>query len=102
MFGVILPAARGGVITGIMLALARIAGETAPLLFTAFGNSSLNFKLNKPVGALSLDIYQDSGKPDAYSHHLAQAGALILVLLILLMSFTARHFTRSRFSSDSK
>lgn len=102
MLGVILPAARGGVITGIMLALARIAGETAPLLFTAFGNNSLNFRLDRPVGALSLDIYQDAGKPDAYSHHLAQAGALILVVLILSMSFTARHFTRSRFIGESK
>jgi phosphate transport system permease protein len=102
MLGVILPAARGGVITGIMLALARIAGETAPLLFTALGNNQLNFRLDRPVGALSLDIYQDAGKPDAYSHHLAQAGALILVVLILSMSLTARRFTRSRFQGDAK
>jgi phosphate transport system permease protein len=102
MLGVILPAARGGVITGIMLALARIAGETAPLLFTAGGNRVLNFRMDRPVGALPLDIYNDASDPSVYLHHLAQAGALILVVLILSMSLTARRFTRSKFTSDAK
>jgi len=102
MFGVILPAARGGVITGIMLALARIAGETAPLLFTAGGNRVLNFRLDRPIGALPLDIFNDANDPSQYLHHLAQAGALILVVLIMSMSFTARRFTRSKYVSEGK
>jgi phosphate transport system permease protein len=97
MWGVVLPAARGGIITGVMLALARVAGETAPLLFTAFGNLNLNLKLDRPTDALPLDIFYNATAPYEYLHHLAQAGALILVLLILSMSITARRFTRSRF-----
>jgi phosphate transport system permease protein len=102
MFGIILPAARGGVITGIMLALARIAGETAPLLFTAFGNQQLNFRIDRPVDALPLSIFMNANDPSEFKHHLAQAGALILVALITGMSLTARRFTRSKFSVDGK
>lgn len=96
MWSVVLPAARGGVITGVMLALARIAGETAPLLFTAFGNNEYSISLNKPIDALPLDIFNDSTAPYDYLHHEAQAAALILVLLILGMSLLARRFARSK------
>lgn len=96
MWSVVLPAARGGVITGIMLALARIAGETAPLLFTAFGNVDFNIHLNRPIDALPLDIFYDATSPYDYLHQQAEAGAIILILLILILSVTVRFALRSK------
>ncbi len=72
-----------GVITGIMLAFARVAGETAPLLFTAFGNQFWNFKLNQPTAALPLQIYAYAISPYDEWHRQAWAGALVLILLII-------------------
>ena len=92
MWHVILPAARAGVITGVMLALARVAGETAPLLFTAFGNTQFNVKPSQPIDALPLSIFKYAMQPYDYLQRLALAGSLILVLLILAMSIFARRF----------
>jgi len=89
---VILPAARGGVITGIMLALARVAGETAPLLFTAFGNNLFSVRPDQPIDALPLDIFRFATQPYDDLNRLALAGALILVFLIFVMSLFARRF----------
>ena len=97
-WSVILPAARAGIITGIMLALARVAGETAPLLFTAFGNTFFNLRLSRPIDAIPLDIFYDATSPYDYLHHQAQAGAIILVSLILVLSLETRFVTRNRFS----
>jgi phosphate transport system permease protein len=94
---IILPAARGGIITGIMLALARIAGETAPLLFTAFGNVVFNIRLDKPINAVPLDIFYYATSPYDYLHRQALAGAIILVSLILILSLATRFVTRNRF-----
>jgi phosphate transport system permease protein len=80
---VTLRTASSGVITGIMLAFARVAGETAPLLFTAFGNQFWNFKLGQPTAALSLQIYAYSISPYEEWHRLAWAGALVLIVLII-------------------
>jgi phosphate transport system permease protein len=99
-WSVVLPAARAGIITGIMLALARIAGETAPLLFTAFGNTFYNIRLSRPIDALPLNIFYDATSPYDYLKHQAQAGAIILVALILVMSVIARFVTRSRFQGE--
>jgi phosphate transport system permease protein len=75
--------ATSGVITGIMLAFARVAGETAPLLFTAFGNQFWNWKLDQPTAALSLQIFNYAISPFDEWHRQAWAGALILIVLIV-------------------
>jgi phosphate transport system permease protein len=75
--------ATSGVITGVMLAFARVAGETAPLLFTAFGNQFWNWKLNQPTAALSLQIFNYAISPFDEWHRQAWAGALILIVLIV-------------------
>src|SRR5271167_1441910 len=76
--------ATSGVITGVMLAFARVAGETAPLLFTAFGNQYWNWKINQPTAALSLQIFTYAISPFNEWHRQAWAGALILIVLIVL------------------
>lgn len=75
--------ATSGVITGVMLAFARVAGETAPLLFTAFGNQYWNWKMNQPTAALSLQIFTYAISPFDEWHRQAWAGALILIILIV-------------------
>jgi phosphate transport system permease protein len=94
MFSIILPAARGGIVTGVMLALSRVAGETAPLLFTAFGNLAFNMDIRKPIDALPLTIFNDATSPYGYLHAQALAGAILLILMILVMSLAARYATR--------
>jgi phosphate transport system permease protein len=76
--------ATPGIITGCMLAFARVAGETAPLLFTAFGNNFWSFKLTQPIAALPLQIYVYALSPYDEWHRLAWAGALVLIVLIML------------------
>jgi len=76
--------ATSGVITGIMLAFARVAGETAPLLFTAFGNQYWNWKISQPTAALSLQVYTYAISPFDEWHRQAWAGAFILICLIIL------------------
>jgi phosphate transport system permease protein len=78
-----LPTARAGIITGVMLAFARIAGETAPLLFTAFGNQFWSFSANQPIAALPLQIFTYAISPFDEWHRQAWAGALMLVILIV-------------------
>ncbi len=78
-----LATARSGIITGIMLAFARIAGETAPLMFTAFGNQFWSFSANQPIAALPLQIYTFANSPYDDWHRQAWAGALLLIILIV-------------------
>ncbi len=80
---VTLRSATSGVITGIMLAFARVAGETAPLLFTAFGNQFWNFKFSQPTAALSLQVYNYAISPYDDWHRQAWAGALVLIVMII-------------------
>lgn len=80
---VTLRTATSGVITGIMLAFARVAGETAPLLFTAFGNQFWNLKLNQPTAALSLQVYTYAISPYEQWHKQAWAGALVMISIIM-------------------
>jgi len=75
--------ATSGVITGVMLAFARVAGETAPLLFTTLGNQYWNWKLNEPTAALSLQVFSYAISPYEEWHRQAWAGALILIVLIV-------------------
>ena len=98
---VVLSTARGGVITGILLAIARISGETAPLLFTALGNTYLNTDPNKPTAALPTVIYVFATNPSEYWHLLAWGGSLVLVVMILVLSIAARYFTANRLGESS-
>lgn len=94
---VALRTARAGIITGIMLAVARIAGETAPLLFTAFGNQFWSIRLDEPIAAMPLQIFTYAISPYESWHGQAWAGALVLVCLILVISVVARMAGRGRF-----
>jgi phosphate transport system permease protein len=91
---VVLPTAAGGIATAIILGIARVAGETAPLLFTAFGSGDVPNGLMQPVDALPLSIWNDSQAPDPQSHGVAWAAALLLVALVLLLNGLARLMAR--------
>ncbi len=84
--------ASPGIITGCMLAFARVAGETAPLLFTAFGNQFWSFRLNQPIAALPLQIFIYATGPYDEWHRLAWAGALVLIVLIMVSVTLVRIF----------
>jgi phosphate transport system permease protein len=81
---VAIPTASSGIVTSIMLAFARIAGETAPLMFTAFGNAFWNFRLDQPTAALPLQIYRYALMPYEQAHQQAWTGALVLITIIML------------------
>jgi phosphate transport system permease protein len=91
---VVLPAAAPGIITGIVLALARIAGETAPLLFTAFNNRFFSMRLGEPISSLTVQVFTYAISPYEEWHRQAWAGALVLVVMVLLCSVLARFATR--------
>lgn len=82
--------ASAGILTGILLALARISGETAPLLFTAFGNQYWNADIMQPMASVPVVMYQFAGSPYESWQTLAWAGALVLTVFVLLISLTAR------------
>jgi phosphate transport system permease protein len=86
--------AMSGVITGVMLAFARVAGETAPLLFTAFGNQFWNLRPDQPTAALPLQIYVYALSPYDEWHRMAWAGALVLIMLIVGTVSVVRLFAR--------
>lgn len=90
ILGVTLPAASRGILTGAMLAVARVAGETAPLLFTAFGNSFWPSSLDRPVATLPVQIFTYAISPYKEWQAQAWAGSLVLVLFILLLTTVAR------------
>lgn len=97
---VVLPTASGGLLTGAMLAVARAAGETAPLLFTAFGNIFWNTSLVDPMAAIPLQVYQYAISPYDSWHAQAWAGAFVLVALVLVMNAVVRLLGRSRLSAQ--
>ncbi len=90
---VVVPAASSGIITGIVLSLARVAGETAPLLMTAFGTTFWNTDIRYPMDALPLRIFNFTLSPYQAQINQAYAGSIILILLILITSFAVRWFT---------
>ena len=93
--------ASAGIVTGILLALARISGETAPLLFTAFGNQYWNSNVFQPMASVPVVMNQFAGSPYESWQTLAWAGALVLTLFVLLVSLTARGILlRNRISHD--
>lgn len=93
---IVMKTASKGIVTGILLALARVAGETAPLLFTAFGNRFWNHSLSEPIAALPLQIFTYAISPYDDWHRQAWAGALVLVVTILLINILVRFLTRER------
>jgi phosphate transport system permease protein len=92
VLSVSLRTASPGIITGCMLAFARVAGETAPLLFTALGNQFFGVNLNEPMAALPLQIYTYAISPYDEWHRLAWAGALVLIVMIMVSVTLVRIF----------
>jgi phosphate transport system permease protein len=95
---IVLRTASAGIVTGALVAIARIAGETAPLLFTAFGNQFWSTSIGQPIAALPLQLFAYAISPYDEWHALAWAGALVLIALIFIISVLARLATRARFS----
>jgi phosphate transport system permease protein len=91
---VILPAGLSGILTGVLIGMARIAGETAPLLFTAFGNAFMNWNMMKPVNALPLLIYNYATSPYPEWHRLAWGASCVLVGFVLSLNLFVRILTR--------
>jgi phosphate transport system permease protein len=98
---IVMRTALKGIITGVLLALARVAGETAPLLFTAFGNHFWTHKLTDPISALPLQIFAYAISPYDDWHRQAWAGALVLLLLVLFVNAGVRVLTRDRFQRNA-
>jgi phosphate transport system permease protein len=95
--GIVLPAAASGIATGAMLAVARVSGETAPLLFTAFGSRFFSYYLDQPIASLTVQIYNYAISPYDEWHAQAWAATLVLMTLILAINIVVRFFTRRKF-----
>ncbi len=93
---VLMRGALSGIVTGVLLALARLAGETAPLLFTAFGNNFMAFHPLNKMESLPVAIYQYTNDPNPALHAIAWAGALLITLFVLLLSLCARWYLHRR------
>jgi len=98
---IVLTTASSGIITGILLAIARAAGETAPLLFTAFGNSFWQTSIDEPMAALPLQIFAYAISPYDDWHRQAWAGAFVLIFLVFTVNLIVRFVTRNKFSGTS-
>jgi phosphate transport system permease protein len=94
--------ATAGVVTGIMLSFARVSGETAPLLFTAFGNQFWSTKLNQPIAALPLQIFVYAISPFDEWHRLAWGGALVLIVMIVVTSASVRWVASRGFTGGAQ
>ena len=93
---IVLRTALGGIVTGVLVAVARVAGETAPLLFTAFGNQFWSTQVTQPIAALPLQVFVYAISPYDEWHAHAWAGALVLIGIVLVISVLARFAVRSR------
>ena len=96
---IVVRTALKGIVTGVLLALARVAGETAPLLFTAFGNRFWNHHLSDPIAALPLQIFNYAISPYEDWHQQAWAGALVLLMFVAIVNVSVRVLTRDRFAT---
>src|SRR5271154_482031 len=94
---IVIRTALKGIVTGVLLALSRVAGETAPLLFTAFGNLGWAHSLKEPIAAMPLQIFAYAISPYDDWHRQAWAGALVLLLLVLAINVGVRFLTRDHF-----
>jgi len=95
---IVLRTAFRGIVTGILLAIARVAGETAPLLFTALGNRFWSTEIDQPIGSLTVFIYDYAKAPFEDWNNQAWTAALVLIVMISALSFAVRFVTRSRYS----
>jgi phosphate transport system permease protein len=93
---IVVRTALGGIVTGVLVAVARVAGETAPLLFTAFGNQFWSTQVTQPIAALPLQVFVYAISPYDEWHAQAWAGALVLIAIVLVISVLARFAVRSR------
>jgi phosphate transport system permease protein len=98
---IVVRTALKGIITGILLALARVSGETAPLLFTAFGNRFWNRHLTEPISAIPLQVFSYAISPYEDWRRQAWAGALVLLLFVAIINVSVRLLTRDRFGQRS-
>ena len=98
---IVVRTALRGIVTGVLLALARVAGETAPLLFTALGNNMWANKLTQPISALPLQIFNYAISPYDDWHRQAWAGALVLLFLVLFINISVRVLTRERWKAKA-
>jgi phosphate transport system permease protein len=98
---IVLRTALPGIVTGSLLAVARIAGETAPLLFTALGSQFMSLKITEPMAALPLTVFNYAIGPYEEWHRYAWATALVLIMVVLVLSLAARLVTRQRFSGNA-
>jgi phosphate transport system permease protein len=97
---IVLRTASGGIITGMLLAIARAAGETAPLLFTSFGNSFWSESIDSPTASLPVQIFNYAISPYAEWHQKAWAGAFVLIALVFIISLIVRLITKNKFSQS--
>ena len=95
---IVLPAAFRGIFTGILLSIARAAGETAPLLFTALGNRFWSTQLDQPIASLTVFIYDYAKAPFDSWNRQAWAAALVLIVLVMLINIIFRLVTRKRYA----
>lgn len=101
VISVILRSAKSGIVTGILLAGARVLGETAPLLFTSFNNAFFSYSLTQPISTLPIQIFNYAISPYRDWHRQAWAGALVLVLAILIVNFGMRAFSRQKYEQST-
>ena len=94
---IVLPAASTGIATGAMLAIARITGETAPLLFTALNNRFYNFHFDQPMASLTVQIFNYATGPFEIEHNMAWAATLVLIAIILGINIAVRYLTRRKY-----
>jgi phosphate transport system permease protein len=96
-WNIVLPAAASGIATGAMLAIARVTGETAPLLFTALNSRFYNYYLDQPMSSLTVQIFNYATGPFEVEHAMAWAATLILVGTILVINILVRTLTKKRY-----
>jgi phosphate transport system permease protein len=96
ILAITLRASRAGVLTGVLLAVARISGETAPLLFTALNNQFMTFNLNEPMATLPVTIFKFAMSPYNNWQDLAWAGVLLITMIVLGLNIIARVLTRGK------
>jgi phosphate transport system permease protein len=98
---IVVRTALKGIVTGVLLALSRVAGETAPLIFTAFGNLGWAHSLKEPIAAMPLLIFNYAISPYEDWHRQAWAGAFVLLMLVLFINIGVRFLTRDRFKQKT-
>jgi phosphate transport system permease protein len=98
VLSIVIPTAKAGLITGAMLSLARVAGETAPLIFTTLGNNFWNVDPSRPMAAMTLTIFQYAIWPYEYLHRQAWAASFVLLMVVLVINLAVRLAARNRLS----